>query len=170
MSEAITTPPLPDDALLCRFLESGDYTDCFMTRVGIEVSFAAYVQAFYTTTVFKAERFILKWLASRPSTDEQARALAAGEIDEFAAWRMLDRTDNQLLMMDFRGQTCSWFKLESDGNGSRLYFGSAVIRNRKTASGRRLGGTYRALLGLHRLYSRILLRATRSKLLAEPTS
>ena len=164
MSAPISEPPLPDDALLQRFADSGDYTDCFTTRIDVDVSFAGYVEAFYTTGVFKAERFILKWLVSRPSTDAEAKSLSLGEINEFAAWRMLERTDNQLLMMDFRGQTCSWFKLEPDGDGQQLYFGSAVIRNRKTASGRRLGGIHRALLGFHRLYSRILLRAAVKRL------
>ena len=159
MTPEITESPLPENALLRRFVDSGDYTDCFMVHIGIDVTFPEYIEAFYTTAVFKTERFILKWLVSRPSTDEEARALANDELREFAAWRKLDRSENQLLMMDFRGQTCSWFMLAPDEHGTALYFGSAVIRNRKTASGMRMGWTYRALLGFHRLYSRILLRA-----------
>ncbi|MGI9262601.1 MAG: hypothetical protein ACR2QR_11230 [Woeseiaceae bacterium] len=166
MSAPITEPPLPGTALLQRFVDSGDYTDCFRVRIDTSVTFPAYVEAFYTTAVFKAERFILTWLVSRPSTDSEARALANNEIQNFAAWKMLDRADNQLLMMDFRGNTCSWLMLEPGEGGSNLYFGSAIIRNRKTSSGRRMGWTFRALLGFHRLYSRILLRAARNRLLA----
>lgn len=165
MSATVTETVLPGNALLQRFVDSGEYTDCFMTRIDDDVSFATYVEAFYTTSVFKAERFILRWLVSRPSTDAEARALASNEIAEFAAWKMLERSDDQLLMMDFRGNTCSWFMLERDEGGSKLYFGSAVIRNRKTSSGRRMGWTYRALLGFHRLYSRILLRAARNRIM-----
>lgn len=167
MKVSITETALPDKALLQRFVNSGDYTDCFMTRIECDVTFRDYVEAFYTTPVFKAERFILKWLVLRPSTDAEATALADGAIDDFAAWRMLDRTDNQLLLMDFRGNTCSWLMLAVDTEGGNLYFGSAIVRNRKTSSGRRMGWAYRALLGFHRLYSRILLRAAATKLLSE---
>ena len=164
LSARVTELPLPEDALLLRFVDSGDYTDCFMIPIDTNVSFPAYVEAFYTTAVFKAERFILRWLVSRPSTDQEARALANAEATAFAAWRVLERTDDQLLLMDFRGNTCSWLKLATGPNGNKLYFGSAIVRNRKTASGRRMGWTYRALLGFHRLYSRILLRAARQRL------
>ncbi len=61
--------------------------------------------AFYTTGVFKLERRILKWAVARPSTDEQARQLAAGAIDAFfAAWRV-ERPHElpQLLLFDFSG-------------------------------------------------------------------
>ncbi len=167
MSPEITEPALPANALLQRFVNSGDYTDCFQTHINATISFSAYIEAFYTTSVFRAERFVLKWLVSRPSTDDEVTALANGEVERFAAWKMLDRADNQLLMMDFRGNTCSWFMLEADHAGSNLYFGSAVIRNRKSSSGRRMGWTYRALLGFHRLYSRILLRAACKRLLSK---
>lgn len=159
MRVTVTEPPLPSAALLRRFVDSGDYTDCFMTSVEEQVSFPAYAEAFYTTTVFKAERFILRWLASRPSTDADVRALANGQASTFAAWKLLDRSDDQMLLMDTRGRTCSWLMCIPGEKGTRLYFGSAVIRSRKTESGRRPGWTYRCLLGLHRLYSRILLRA-----------
>lgn len=164
MSASIAESPLPNDALLQRFVASGDYTDCFVTRIDTAVTFPAYVEAFYTTGVFKAERLVLRWLASLPSTDSGARALANNESSEFAAWKTLDREDNQLLLMDVRGRTCSWFMLLPDEGGSRLYFGSAVIKSRKTSSGRRMAWTFRSLLGAHRLYSRMLLRAARARL------
>lgn len=165
MTSPIIESALPGNSLLQRFVDSGDYTDCFVTRIDIDVTFPAYVEAFYTTTVFKAERLLLKWFVSRPSTDSEARALADNASNEFAAWRTLDRADDQILLMDLHGRTCSWLMLAPAGEGSLLYFGSAVIRSVKTTSGRRMGWTYRALLGFHRLYSRILLRAARARLL-----
>jgi len=51
--------------------------------------------AFYTTLVFKLERLILKLAVSRPSTDAQAKQLAAGSIDEFSAWHVEARSENQ---------------------------------------------------------------------------
>ena len=165
MFASIEEPPLPADALLQRFVDSGDHTDCFMTRIDRNVAFADYVEAFYTTRVFRAERLILKLLVSRPSTDEEAKALADGDAASFAAWKVLNRASGQLLLMDYRGNTCSWLMLVPDASGSRLYFGSAIVRNRKSAAGGRMGWAYRLLLGFHRLYSRVLLQSAREKLL-----
>jgi len=49
--------------------------------------------------------------------------------------------------------------------GTRLYFGSAVVPRRSARSGREgLGPLFSSLLGFHKLYSRLLLRAARSRL------
>jgi len=165
MSFSLHTPPLPENALLQRFVDSGDYTDCFATHVDCIVGLETFIEAFYTTTVFKAERLILGWLASMPSTDSEARQIARAERDAFAAWNMFERTSNQLLMMDVRGQTCSWFMVAPTATGSQLYFGSAVMRNQETPDGPRMKWTYKVLLGFHRLYSRVLLRAASKRVL-----
>ena len=47
---------LPSNALLNRYLASGAYADCYVTEVTRRVSHAEYVEAFYTTAVFKLER------------------------------------------------------------------------------------------------------------------
>ncbi len=167
MFSGIFEQDLPRSALLNRYAESGDYTDCFSTEVSRTVTHAQYVEAFYTTLVFKLERWILKWLVSRPSTDAGARSLAIGEAERFAAWQVEARAHNQLLMCDFRGNTRSWLMSETLGEGTRtrLYFGSAVVKHDGTGSGeRRLKPAYAALLGFHRLYSRILLAAAKRKL------
>jgi len=166
MFSSINDCPLPENALLRRFAERGDYTDCFFTRIDASVAFADYVAAFYTTAAFKTERLILHWLFSLPSSDAEASQLARGEVDKFAAWNVLQRADAQVLLMDVRGRTCSWFMLAPDTTtGHRLYFGSAVINSEKPSSGRRMKWSYRRLLGFHRLYSRILLSAARARLL-----
>lgn len=143
---------LPADALLQKYVQSGAYTDCFSTEVSRAISLAEYVEAFYTTWLFKLERGILKAAVAKPSTDEQVRALAAGELDTFAAWYVEDRADHQLLMCDFRNQTRSWFMVAPD----RLFFGSAVVPVDQPS--------YKLFLGLHRIYSRALLAAARSLL------
>ncbi len=160
----VNEAPLPDGALLQEFVDRGEYTDCFVAQVGNDVTFPMYVETFYTTRLFRLERLILKWLISRPSSDEEARQLARSETDEFAAWDEYSRADNQLIMMDFRQQTCSWFMLDCDDSGTRLYFGSAVMRDQNKASGKKMKWTYRALLGFHRLYSRALLQAAAGRL------
>lgn len=159
LSASVNEVPLPDGALLQEFADRGDYTDCFVARTGSEVTFPAYVEAFYTTRLFKLERLILKWLFSRPSSDDEAGRLARGEMHAFAAWDEYDRTDNQLIMMDFRQQTCSWFMLQPGDSENHLYFGSAVMRRGRGTAGNRMPRAYRSLMGLHRLYSRALLHA-----------
>ena len=50
--------------------------------------------------------------------------------------------------------------VKPSGTATRLYFGSAVVPVVHEASGqRRMGFGFRALLGFHKLYSRILLRS-----------
>ncbi len=106
---------------------------------------------------------------SKPSTDTEARQLAQGAIDYFAAWRIESRSDNQILMCDFRDRTRSWLMvcpLTSDGHTkTRLLFGSAVtpVRNPKTEK-MALGFGFRALLGFHKIYSRALLCSAKSRL------
>ena len=164
---------LPDRALLRRYQSRGAYTDCYVTEVARPVTRAAYVEAFYTSGVFKLERLILRWLASRPSTDDEARQLASGARDSFAAWSVEAREADQLLLCDLVGRTRSWLMvIPADDNGhdgnTRLYFGSAVVPATDAGSGRpTLGFTYRSLLGFHKFYSRVLLRAARSRLLRQ---
>jgi hypothetical protein len=159
---AIRPCALPAGALLERYRRGGHYTDCYVAQTAAAVTGADYVAAFYTTPVFKLERLILKWAVSRPSTDAQARELAGGLRDDFAAWDVEARAPEQLLMRDLYGRTCSWLMAEpSASGGTRLYFGSAVV----VAPGRaQPGGAFRPLLGFHKLYSRVLLRAARSRL------
>ena len=152
---------LPDDALLQKYARGGAYTDCYSTPNSTAVSHADFVAAFYTTWLFKLERVVLRLAVSRPSTDTEARQLANGHTDTFAAWYVEERTDDQLLMCDFRDRTRSWFMVA----GTRLYFGSAVVPERDSKSGGgSLGLIIRLLLGFHRLYSRALLQAARSRL------
>ena len=133
---------------------------------------AQYVQAFYTTAVFRLERFVLKWAVSKPSTDTQADELAAGARDAFAAWVVEARSGDQLLLSDYLGRTRSWLMTApvatAGGPGTRLHFGSAVVPLRNPRSGAmELCLSYRALLGFHKIYSIVLLDAARRRLEAQ---
>jgi len=147
----------------------GAYTDCFSLQVSRPVSLQQFVFAFYTSRVFRLERLILRHLIKMPSTDLQAKEIASGAIQRFAAWTVEDRSESQLLMCDFQNITRSWFMVEPADSGerknTRLYFGSVIVpvKNKKTGEFR-LGTVYRILLGFHRLYSRVLLRSAHSRL------
>ena len=99
---------LPEEALTQRYRASGAYTDCFFTELARPVTHAEFVEAFYTTGLFKLERWILRLCVARPSSDAEARALARGERDSFAAWSVEARAPGQVLLRDFTGRTCSW--------------------------------------------------------------
>ena len=157
---------LPKGALLAAYRDSGAYTDCYVADIDRQVSQAEYIRAFYTTLPFKTERLILKWAISKPSTDEDASHLAEGKADKFAAWYVEAREDNQLLLSDFRNRTRSWLMAVPADEGTRLYFGSAVVPEVDAETQEaRMGKGFSLLMGFHRLYSKILLSAARRRLL-----
>ncbi len=164
MQSPVLPCDLPPQALHRKYAGTGAHTDCFFTDIGRNVSHTQYVEAFYTTWVFKLERLILKWLVSKPSTDEEARRLAHAQTHSFAAWTVEERAPDQLLMCDYLRRTRSWLMVEPLEAGTRLYFGSVVVPVRNASGQLELGSPYSTLLGFHRLYSRILLACARSRL------
>ena len=162
--------PLPTNALLTKYANAGAYTDCFTTDITRPVSHAEFVDAFYTGRLFKLERLLLGVLLSKPSTDLQARQLAAGELIEFAAWTVEAREDDQLLLRAIDGRTRSWLMVSTAevSGRTRLYFGSAVVPLAKSVNPStgtsEMGYVFKALLGCHKLYSRALLSAAARRL------
>lgn len=159
--------PLPAHSLMQKYREAGAYTDCYFTKLPRAVTHADYVEAFYTTALFRLERWVLQIAASRPSTDAEARALARGERDAFAAWAVEARAPDQVLLCDFTGHTRSWLMVapaEAPG-GTRLYFGSVVVPERNARTGDSgMPAAHSRLLGFHKLYSRMLLSAAARRL------
>lgn len=158
--------------MLRKYRDAGAFTDCLAAEIPMAVSQAEYVEAFYTAWPFKLERLLLAWFVSKPSTDSQAQGLASGALDSFAAWSAEGRTANQLLMCDYLGRTRSWLMSvagpDHETKTTRLYFGSAFVPLVKARSGRKsMGFAFRALLGFHKIYSRLLLRGAISKLLKQ---
>jgi hypothetical protein len=154
-------------ALLGKYRGGGSYADCYFTEVSRTVSQAEYVEAFYSTAVFKLERLLLARFVARPSSDAQARELASGRLASFAAWNVETREADQLLLCDMQGRTRSWLMTVplANSNSTRLYCGSVVVpvlsHRTGTAS---MGLAFKALLGFHKLYSRVLLRAAAGRL------
>jgi hypothetical protein len=157
----------PDGALLDRYRGGGGYTDCFVAVVPDRVTQTAYIEVFYTTALFKLERFVLALLVSRPSTDDEARRLAAGETERFAAWTVEAREADQILLCDFMGSTRSWLMSVADPAApsptTRLYFGSAIVPRR---GGGGPGSGFRVMVPFHRLYARALLKAAVRRLMS----
>ncbi|MEP7006317.1 MAG: hypothetical protein ABI810_10055 [Sphingomonas bacterium] len=167
--------PLPEHSLLFAYHAKGDYTDCFTVDVAGEVLQQQFVTAFYTSRLFKIERFILKWLVAKASTDRQAGLLASGSIESFAAWTVEGRKRHQLLVLDYQGRTRSWLMAEpikaGHGAATRLFFGTGIASATDRKTGRRtMPLFFRLLLGFHRRYARALLRSAVTKLAANGLS
>ena len=167
---AVKARPLPENALLRTYIERGAYTDCYAIEIENAVDLGDFIFAFYTTWLFKLERLILQRFFRRPSSDDDAARLARAETESFAAWNLEQRADDQILLSDFHGRTRSWLMIHGiDGKPARtrLYFGSAIVPVDCGGEGEpRLGLGFDLLLGFHKLYSRLLLRAARARLLS----
>src|SRR5688572_14896055 len=161
---------VPTHTLLDKYSSmNGAYVDCYSTEILGEVTFSEFIFAFYTTLLFRLERFILKLVVSKPSTDTQARQLSNSTSAKFAAWRVESRNENELLMCDFRERTRSWLMTVPvrtvNGPRTRLYFGSAIVPTRNPKTGEpSLGFGFQALLGFHKVYSVLLLYFAKSSI------
>ncbi len=156
---------VPPNSLLSPYNGDSGYADCYQVEVSGLITQAGFVEAFYTSPLFKIERDILTYLARKPASDADARQLAIGQAVKFSAWDVEAQTSTELLLSDFTGRTRSWLMaIPATENkpqlATRLYFGSAVVaRSLEVASKPKMGWGFHALLGFHRLYSRLLLAA-----------
>lgn len=158
--------PVPPDSLLGGLARSrGAFADAYVLDVARRVTLAEFVEAFYTTRLFKVERALIR-LLGKPSSDAMARAVACGQGERIAVWTVEARTPEELLMHEDSGATRSWFKAEPQADGrTRLWFGSAVVPRRREPGGEpRFSAVFHALLGFHRWYSRALLGAAARRL------
>ena len=158
---SIKACPHPPQSLLADYQRAGAYTDCFVTTIERPVGLDEYVTAFYTTWLFKLERWILARVVAKPSTDEDARRVATGESSDFAAWTVESREPDQMLLCDFQGNTRSWFlcrpEIADGSTATALYFGSAVTALGKNETDARKARRFQIALPFHKLYSRALL-------------
>ena len=159
----------PASALLRDCLPEGAYADCYFVEVEGSFRLEAFIEAFYTTALFKVERAILGLFVGRSSSDDDARRLAVDATDVFAAWRVQGRAMDQIVLADFTGRTKSWLMclpvaVPAQKMRTRLYFGSAVMPRLSKSGGHEMGTAFHVLLGFHRLYSRLLLGSARRRL------
>jgi hypothetical protein len=157
---------LPANALLGKYLaQDGAYTDCYMTTVSGDVSLEQFVNVFFDTWLFRIERKILSGTIGKPSTQRDIANLATGTADRLAAWHVEERNTDQLLLAVGTGPIRTWLMRKCDGDKTHLYFGSAILPMARDGQGRaKMGFTFRALLGFHKIYARALLRAAAKSL------
>ena len=138
----------------------GGYHDCFCICVRGRVTLQQFVEAFYTSGLFRVERALLRVFLAFPSSDADARGLARGTRDTFAAWYAEARTATELLMCDRYERTRSWFRIAPHGDGgTEICFGTAVAGRRRVDESFDMSFPFHVLRGFHVLYSQMLLRA-----------
>lgn len=160
MSSVHATRP-PAGTLLEHYAVAGAYTDCYTATVEGSVSLVELMAAFYTTPIFKLERWLLARCLRLPSTDQEAQLLAQGNLTRFSAWTVERRESHQAVLA--AGRTRSWLMVSSSPTGAAattLHFGSAIAPRQRGG----LGWQFNALLPFHRAYSRILLASAIQRL------
>ncbi|WP_191601532.1 hypothetical protein [Marinomonas algicola] len=165
---------LPEVALSARYRENGAFVDCYSVDVPKEISLEKYIQAFYTTPLFKIERTILSLATLKATSDKDAIRLSTNQTRHYSIWTVENRVDNQILLADVTGKTKSWLMVQELKSGkssiTRLYFGSVVVPKGVSKNGQAsFGFVFHLLSQFHKTYSRALLNATAKKLLKETT-
>lgn len=157
---------LPEAALLQNYKQMPDsYTDCYAAHIGRKVSIEDYVRTFYTGRLFRMERWIIARIVHLGSSDAQLSELLDGNSDKFSAWTIEDRNERQLLMCDYQKRTRSWFMAEPCRGGTRIYFGTAVVKTSYLKRGEGAAPLiFRLLMPVHRLYARLLIGSAARRL------
>ena len=115
---------VPLNSLLQRYQDGVGYADCYVAEVPFAVTQQAFIEAFYTSPLFKVERMLLRVFAARPATDADVYQLALGQTQSFSAWRVESQSDDELLLADFTGRTRSWLAtLAVSGSGHKWAHG-----------------------------------------------
>jgi hypothetical protein len=165
----IRTGKLPENALSAQYADDGAYADCYHIDIPRQIALEEYIQAFYTTPLFKVERAILSLVARKSSRDSEVDELSSGRSKRFSIWTVESRLPSQILLCDFTNKTRSWLMVASVENGetpsTRLYFGSVVVPRAVSENGQgSFGVLFYLLSGIHCLYSRALLKSAFAKL------
>jgi hypothetical protein len=169
MMPKVIAAELPSDALSASYQEQGAFVDCYYMDIVKDISLEQYIQAFYTTALFKLERSLLSLATFKRTKDEDAVELSLGKTDQYSIWTVEGREYNQIMLRDFTGNTRSWLMVQKPNEneaGTRLYFGSVVVPKDVTKDGQgSFGALFHLLDKFHEVYSRALLSAAYRKLL-----
>lgn len=147
---------IPAASLLAKYAsDPACYTDCFSLFHSGDIELSTFIGAFYTTRLFRAERFVLQMALGRRISDSEVQALAEGDVSEFAVWDVEARKPDEILLRDRSGRTRSWLKVDPMAKGTQLWFGSAMTPGPKG----KIGALVHLSASAHRLYSKRLLKA-----------
>ena len=156
--------PVPTGSFLDAYARRDAFTDCYVTSIPGGTTLPEFIEAFYTTRLFKLERWLLAKALNIPSEDQEASLLARAATERFSAWKVESRASEEILLD--AGQTRSWLSVKplvGPETTTTLFFGSAVVPKRSNG---KFGWVFHALLGFHRLYSKLLLAAAAKRVVA----
>ena len=134
--------------------------DCYRIFIDKPIKLESFIGRFYRGRLFRIERFLIHKIVRHPSSEAQLNDLLSGMSKTFSAWTQSARNENQLIMCDYQGRTCSWFMVEPQDEGTNLYFGT-VLKPTKHFKGLEWLSKpiFTLFLPAHGLYSRLLLGA-----------
>lgn len=161
MKSQVESAAIPATSLLSVYeAEPFGFVDAYNVTTQFDVSLKQHIEAFYNSWVFRPERLLIHLLLKHPSDADAVARLAAGESEAFAAWRVEARREDEILLCDVSGATRSWLAVEAIDQGTRVWFGSAVVPRRdQDGNPKPPSLVFTLLTGFHRLYSRCLLTA-----------
>lgn len=161
---------IPKDSFLDAYASlPGCHTDCFSVGVSDPVTLPDFIGAFFTSPVFRLERWVLAVFAAAKTTDMDIGNLASGKSDRLAMWVVEARKCDQIILAVGSGPIRSWLMVAPNPNhaqGAILHFGSVVLPMTDAANGTpKIGLVFRLFLGFHKFYSRILLWSAKRNIL-----
>jgi hypothetical protein len=166
----ITEAKIPLGSLTNSYANAGAFVDCYYVDIPKEVTLEHYLEAFYTTPLFKVERTLLSVITCKFALDIEAKALSLGHSERYSIWTVEKRISDQIILRDVTKKTRSWLMVQkpsaSKSETTRLMFGSVVIPKEITENGQgKFGILFHGLSRFHRRYSRALLNAAYKRLL-----
>ena len=157
--------PLPAGTFIAEQAElPGYYTDCYGIELGHAITLPEFINAFYTTPLFRLERLILALTPKGRMKDADVTTLSSGESDRMSIWKVKRRRDCEILLS--AGRTKSWLMVVPSQGGTQLFFGSVVVPEPAKIEGGalRLGPVFDSLMSAHRVYSQLLLGSAAQRL------
>ena len=157
----VHTSDIPSPSLVdTHYSKSSERIDCYRIFVENSTNLESFVGCFYRGRLFRIERALISLVTGHKSSHAQLDELLSKKTKIFSAWTECQRNENQLIMCDYQGRTCSWFMVEPHKNGTYLYFGTVLKRTNYFPRFEWLSKPiFTLLLPVHGLYSRLLLSA-----------
>lgn len=153
----VEAAPVPAASLLATAPGERAYADCWSCEIAGSAGLSQLIEAFFTCPAFRPERLTLAAIG-KGGSDAEARALAQGETDRFAAWTLVERREDEILLEDFAHRTRCWLAVAPKGAHTRVSFGTAILaRTGEGGADRAENLAFRALVPFHRFYARRLI-------------
>ncbi len=154
---------IPLDSFMSAYKQiDGCSADAFRGYLEFPVTLEALITAFFGSPIFTLERLLLKSIGQANTSRSDITGLAAGTQEKFAAWKVEDRNESEVILKVGSSPIRSWLMARPDGDGkTAIYFGSAVLPQTTNRNSKpQVGSSFRFFMGVHNFYSCLLLKST----------